>query len=646
MGLFGRKKSDSSTTKVSIQREGFAHIRQISEAVTTMPWGLSLLSLAWTAGPVTLIAAQLSYVLGYNKAPTQENLIFFIIYTVITGVAGIVAQIVYRLTRVPKIEEEKRRVSLVLEQLPELRWQVLDLHTHQHDPDQRQRYVAKLLLQKADLDPESLKQAIYDLTQNKAFARLISQIEIYRQVGMDRRIDDLVESQRFLIRHVLIQLESIEPDAIPYIRTRLQGDSPDQKLGMPRQENFIERIFAAIEEENDLLMSDEDVEEMIVLAFELLCGRRISMLTFAYRGRWELADALDRMERNRSEYRIAQATGLSRIRALANFINQQYLLQRSSDDEEVEQLQINQSADILVESAEHYMDESAERLSEYCRKARRKKAKVDKEWIREQSRQLGEALNLWKEIRRAYERIGRIHVQLLKASDRWEKFVDTFSVSDTKLQIGSGHRGLRVTEKSIYLDEEGISEVCQKLFDFLVKHKLTPEDLNQARNKALRGRVERAQLPEDHITPEIAKQLAIEIALALEPHIHLSRPEIQRAIYSTNAIYMNDIEPGMSAATKAAMGTAMANEKRHDLSVAAERLALALVKHYRVELGEDAIAFLRDTYHARESRLNVLNQFAKPRERKISYLNLRPPVVAAPKRDWYKALIEARRLAE
>ncbi|MFG1491300.1 hypothetical protein ABMA58_18770, partial [Oceanospirillum sp. HFRX-1_2] len=143
-----------------------------------------------------------------------------------------------------------------------------------------------------------------------------------------------------------------------------------------------------------------------------------------------------------------------------------------------------------------------------------------------------------------------------------------------------------------------------------------------------------------------AKQLAIEIALALEPHIHLSRPEIQRAIYSTNAIYMNDIEPGMSAATKAAMGTAMANEKRHDLSVAAERLALALVKHYRVELGEDAIAFLRDTYHARESRLNVLNQFAKPRERKISYLNLRPPVVAAPKRDWYKALIEARRLAE
>ncbi|WP_028304336.1 hypothetical protein [Oceanospirillum maris] len=643
MGLFSRNSTDSATTRVSIQREGFTHIRQISEAVTTMPWGLSLLSLAWTAGPVTLIAAQLSYILGYNKAPTQENLMFFIIYTVITGVAGIVAQVVYRLTRVPKIEEQQRRVSLVLEQLPELRWQVLDLHTHHHDPEQRQRYVAKLLLQKADLDPESLKQAIFDLTHNKTFARLISQIEIYRQVGMDRRINDLVENQRFLIRHVLIQLENVEPDALPIIRTRLQGDSPDQKVGMPRQENFIERIFAAIEEENDLLMSDEDVEEMIVLAFELICGRKIPMLTFTYKGRWELATALDRMERNRSEYRIAQATGLSRIRALASFINQQNILQRTDEEEDAEHLQINQSADSLVESAEAYMDECAASLSEYCLRTRRKRDKADKDWIREQAKQLADALNLWKEIRRAYERIGRMHVQLLKASDRWEKFVDTFSVSDSKLQIGSGHRGLTVTEKSVYLDEEAISEVCTRLFDFLTKHKLTPEDQNLARNKALRGRVERNLLPEDHITPEIAKQFAIEIALALEPHIFLSRPEIQRAIYSTNAIYMNDIEPGMSAATKASMGSAMAKEKRHDLSVAAERLALALVKHYQVELGDDAITFLRDNYHARETRLNMLNQFAKPRERKVSYLNLRPPVVVAPKRDWYKALIAARR---
>lgn len=636
------KKEGYQEKKVTIQREGNQHIRQISEAVSTVPWSLSLISLAWTAGPVTLFAAQVSYLLGYNKAPTQENLIFFFVYTVITGVAGIVAQLTYKLTKAPKVEAQQKQVSMVLEQLPELRWQVLDLYTHHLSPQQRQRHVAKVLLQKADLDPESLKQSVFDLTGNKAFARLLAQIEIYRQVGMDRRIDDLTEHYLGLIRHVLTELESLEPDAIPLLRSRLQGDSPDQKAGMPRQENFIERIFAAIEEENDLLMTDEDVEEMIVLAFELLCGRKIPMLVFAYRGRWELAAALDNMEKARSEYRIAQATGLSRIRALANFVNNQNIKQ--NPDQEVFLLQLNHSADLLVEQTESFLDQRAETLMSYCLKAKKQPKNADIRWVKEQADVLSESLALWKEIRKAYERIGRIHAVLIKASERWETFISTFSVSDKKLQIGKGLRGLKVLEKEIALDTEQKSDVCQQLAEFLKTHGLTPDAQNKARNKAQRGRAATKVIHDDHISPEQAKQLAIEIALILEPHIHLSRPEIQRAIYSTNAIYMNDIEPGMSAATKAAMGAAMAAEKAHDFSGAAERLAIALVRHYQLELSEEAIAFLRDNYQARESRLNKINQYAKPKDKQVSYLSLRPPVVVAPKRDWYKALIEARRL--
>lgn len=643
MSFLKKSAPSSDTTRVSIQKEGNRQIRQISEAVTTVPWGISLFSLAWTAGPVTLFAAQISYLMGYNKAPTQENLVFFIVYTVITGVAGILAQLTYRLTQVPKREQQKKQIALVLEQLPELRWQVLDLATHPLSPEQRARYVARILLQKVDLDPESLKQAVFDLTGNKAFARLLSQIEIYRQVGMDRRIDDLTDNQRFLIRHVMVELEQTEPDAIPILRTRLQGDNPDFKSGMARQENFIERIFAAIEEENDLLMTDEDVEEMIVLAFELLCGRRIAMLTFDYRGRWELANVLDRMETVRSEYRISQARGLSRIRALASYINNQKTEHHESELDSVELLQLNQSADILVEQAEEYIDTKAAALREYCIKSRKRKKQVDTQWVQEQADIISESITLWKEIRKAYEQIGRKHAQLLKTSDKWDKFTHQFSSEDKKLQINAGLRGLRVKEDEIFLDDKDKADVCQKLSKFLTKNKLTSEDQNRARQKSLRGRVTRTELPEDHITPELAKQLAIEIALALEPHIHLSRPEIQRAIYSTHATYMNDIEPGMSAATKAAIGASMAVEKRHDLSAAAERLAMALVKHYRVELSEDAIAFLRDHYHAREARLNLINQHSNSKERKISYLNLRPPVVVSTKRAWYLSLIEARR---
>lgn len=645
MDFFKLKKAQSeSTTKVSIQREGNRQIKQISEAVSTVPWGISMLSLAWTAGPVTLFAAQISYLLGYNKAPTQENLIFFFVYTVITGIAGIVAQITYKLTQGKKVENQKQQVSMVLEQLPELRWQVLDLHTHQLTPEQRTRYVAKILLQKVELDPESLKQAVFDLTSNKAFARLLSQIEIYRQVGMDRRIDDLTEAHHELITNVIIGLEDIEPDAIPMLRMRLQGDSPDQKTGMPRHENFIERVFSAIEEENDLLMNDEDVEEMIVLVFELLCGRKIPTLTFSYSGRWELASALDRLETERSKYRIAQATGLSRIRSLTSYINnikQEYI---EIPHEEHTPMSLSQSADLLVEQAELFLDKQADLLTDYCAQSRKNSNKVDKEWVKHQSEILSNSIQLWKEIRKAYSQLGKQHELLLKASDHWDKYIRNYSDNDTQLQLGRGNKGLRIKENIIELDAKAKAEICATLANFLSKNKLTPEDQNKARQTWLRGRVTKTTLHEDHITPELAKQLAIEIALVLEPYIHLSRPEIQRAIYSTHGSYMNDIEPGMSAATKIAMGSAMADEKRKDLSIAAERLALALVKHYQVNLEEEAIIFLRDTYQARESRLNMINQYSANKERKISYLTLRPPAVAAPKRGWYTALIDARRI--
>ena len=47
---------------------------------------------------------------------------------------------------------------------------------------------------------------------------------------------------------------------------------------MPRDEHFIERVMAAIEHDNDLLMTLQDVEEMVILAFELISGREIPVL--------------------------------------------------------------------------------------------------------------------------------------------------------------------------------------------------------------------------------------------------------------------------------------------------------------------------------------------------------------------------------
>lgn len=133
--------------------------------------------------------------------------------------------------------------------------------------------------------------------------------------------------------------------------------------------------------------------------------------------------------------------------------------------------------------------------------------------------------------------------------------------------------------------------------------------------------------------------------MALEPHIGITRPEVQRGLAATNACYLGDIEPGMSAAEKCRIGAAMVNEVDNDLSRAAEQLALALVRHYRVELSAEALNFLSEVYGARNQVLQSIMRTRKADHgSQVTLLSRRPPAVPRPKREWYRSLVQARRI--
>jgi hypothetical protein len=146
------------------------------------------------------------------------------------------------------------------------------------------------------------------------------------------------------------------------------------------------------------------------------------------------------------------------------------------------------------------------------------------------------------------------------------------------------------------------------------------------------------------LTFDSARQLAIEVALALEPHIHLSYPEIQRGIGATKASYLGDLEPGMSAHEKKILGESAAQDVEEDMSQAAENLAVALVRHYRVSLNDEACRFLHETYGARQSVLDILSQHHTVDAATQSLLTVRPAVVPSAQRRWYRSLVLARRL--
>lgn len=627
--LFSPRRSEKSEfrARVSLDREGNEQIDRISRVVHRVHWTRNLLSIVWTAGPVTLLGLYGGFFVAYGKPPPSQTLLYFFLFTLLSGLIAFMAKVVYDMTRGHVREQAQQDVSETIDKLADLILSVRDQIVESFEEDARPREAALQLLRRIELTPDGVAFAAQELTGDGELARILGRIETYRRAGLYSRVRDLNRQYRERIETALKWLGEAAPEAATVLRERFSGEAPQLEKGVPRDEFFIERVMAAIEEDNLLLMTLQDVEEMLILAFELINGREIPMLIFSYSGQWRLAQALDELETRRSHYRIAQARGSNRIRALASFLVE-------TNEATHEQLPNGLSAQALIERIDAILDRLAAELLDLLRQARRRQ--LDSlSGLRSKSDVLVRSLSLYKTVRHAYQQLGKAHVALLEASEQWNQLAERFGDTASQLRLGPGRRGLRILEKVVALSDEQKVAVCQHLVAYLQGAEL------EKRGRRFFTRRDGRSRP---LTLEGARELAVEVALALEPHIQLSRPEIQRGLNATNATYLGGLEPDMSAAEKAALGSSMAREVQQDMRHAAERLAVALVRHYRVDLTEDARRFLIDTYDARPQMLELLANHdtgslgAPP----VSFLSLRPPLVAAPRREWYKALIKAR----
>jgi len=389
----------------------------------------------------------------------------------------------------------------------------------------------------------------------------------------------------------------------------------------------VERVLAAIEQDNLLLITMTDVEAMLVLAFELINGREIPMLIFNYRGRWDLAAALDRMERRRSSYRIAQAAATNRIRALASWLVEVDALPYEDVPEGL-------STEVMIERVVASMDRMDRQLELLTARYRSGETELGLV-LREQAETLASALRLYGAAQSAYQRIGKVHADFLEAAEQWNALLGQMRDGPELLRFGPGGRGLRIVEKVVSLGDEERKEVCNHLVKYMRENRLESHETKTGFTR---------KVEEDRpLSFDIARQLAVEVALALEPHVRLSYPEIQRGIGATNASYLGDLEPGMSSQETRQLGEAMAKDVQEDMSRAAEHLALALVRHYHVRLTDDACRFLHNTYGARRSVLDILMAHDTTDLPTQSPLSTRPAMVPGAHRKWYRTLVLARR---
>ncbi|MEX1197889.1 MAG: hypothetical protein WEB57_08530 [Pseudohongiellaceae bacterium] len=613
---------------VSLDRETNERLEQFARSARRVRVSRSLLGLAWTAGPVTAIGLYGGYYIGFGQTPPTQHLIYFVSFTVLSGLIALVAKVVYDSTWGYAGEQAEKDVEEVIDKLGDLILSVRDLMIGSYEEEPRRREAAVQLLQRVDLAPGGVAFAAEELTGDAGLGQLLSEIDIFRRAGLYSRIRDVHAEHGADFEQRIAELHQVSPVAATMLRQRYHGEVAHLHHGVPRTEHFVERVLAAIEQDNLLLVTMADVESMLTLAFELISGRQIPILVFNYRGRWRLAKALDRMERRRSRYRIAQASASNRMRALASWLVE---IDALSYNDVPEGLSSGALVHRVVEAI-HHMDA---RLYALVRRYRRGEEEVGQA-LREQAEAMATAIRLYRLAHTAYERIGRFHADFLSSVQEWNQLLETPHHGPEVLRISPRGQGVRILEKVVDLGDDERKAVCRHLVSYLREQKLEEHE-----TKAGFGRKATEDRP---LTFDSARQLAVEVALALEPHVHLSYPEVQRGIDATNASYLGDLEPGMSAHEKRRLGQAMAQDVEENTGRAAEQLALALVRHYRVRLTETASRFLYETYGARRSVLDILMQYDTDAPAALSPLSTRPAVVPAADRRWYRSLVYARRL--
>ena len=607
--------AETTASDVYLEREGEHRIRQVVETVQKVPWSVTFAELAWTAGPVTFLAAQGGYWFGYGKLLPGETLAFFIAYTALAGIIGQGVRVVYGAIQGRRQRDRHAAFTTAIDALPELVFAVRDLSLEPLAPEARRREAAWLLLRKGDPSPFAASMAVEDLTGSTHLAATVGRLEGLRRAGLFRRVRDLLEEDASQIRLVLDELRQDAPAMAGTLRNRLYHGPPTLKQGVAREEDFIERVLAAIADDNEALMTLADVEEMFSLAFELINGREIPLLTFDYRGRWELSKAADAVELARADDQVARALGSNRLRALVA-----YLVEQAADPELAEGVGSRRQAELLatVRRVLTRLSRTLRQLGAEVRQDRREALDA----LADRAAVLQTALTLYRSMQDAYRLQRRRAAALTRAAERWEAAGARFPGATTTLRTERRGAGLRTREEQIGLDDEQKMAVAEAMAG----------SLRRAMREHRRGR----------LSPESVKQVAVETALALEPHIGLSRPAVQRAINSAHAPFFGALEPGMSAARKAALGAATAQEVEKDMGRAAERLAAALVRHYRLRLTGPVIDWLARTYGANRDTLRALAEYAVPGDRvPLDLVRHRPVTVPPPRQRWQQDLDDA-----
>ncbi len=574
--------------------------KRVRQAIRKESWGRTALGLAWTAGPVTYFALTGGYYISYGQPPPPNLIIYFAIYTVIAGFLAIVMRIGYHVVRGHNVEAAEAAVRAVLGQVPDLVVQMRNRLLETYDETNRTVLSAHYLLESPDASIEGVQLAVYDLTHSTRLAQAVRAIEVLRRTGLQVRISDMQHAVEDELSQALHILEQNSPRVAELMAERFRGGAPTKAEGRARVEGFIERTLFAGENDDYTYMGYGDVEEMLTLLFEMLSGREIPLFRLHYSGSTLFRDTAVQVDRTRYEYRRAVFMRNSRLRLLAETLNDSAEVQRVAAT--IPSLtSVGELADNVYRAIESLYTELSRRSSE---RAPSTEERVETLRLLEQFRSV---VRLYRQMYRANQQVERSYTYLQSAESRYSRSLSR-NRSEFTLKIlrpGSIGSGIRIVPRSIQLEpseRHAVALNLEQAFRLYLRRvravtiTATPGQISQ--------RLARA-----------CKQLGVEIALELDRYLHLNRAYVQDAIENSPAPDLASADLSLATEYRIDWARASVREIQDSQADAVHRMARYLVLFHQVPLREDDIQVLTQEFGGDP---NILRQIQPEPDRDVS----------------------------
>lgn len=564
---FFRKNFFSRPTQSSV-----ALTKTVSKAIRRERWQWGVLSLAWTAGPVTYFALQGGYYIAYGKLAAPELFIYFAGYTAIAGLFAAFAQFIRQVVIKPQRDSQARRFTYVIDQLFRLYFDARNEYLKSYSPEDQKIVAAWWSCRSASTDVDVMEEMMRDVTGDDDMAYAIKRIEYYRRQGFEGLMIQEHQKYEDQIQHINNNIAERFPSLAAAIKERFQGTPPNVSDGQPRVSGFIERLSAAEEQGNLLLATIDDVLAIYILAIEFLLGREIIALHPEFNGHQRLENVRERFESLRSDFRLLLRKRNGAMRALIE------------DLIDTEHTQWMQTAGATSQQLHEMLNSVIGK--NYTSVGKRRYENIVR---------LNQKLNaLWR----------KLYLQEKSYNRLWKKQSATLQAKFSQNSLLSRHKGvLSIEETDIFLTEKQKHSFAKKMEEVLEQHSYQKDPFmeNNLGNR-----------PSEVISIKRHKKLAITMLNMLDEMLNITEPEELLAIESSREADFGCIEPCLAASTKENWAKTMVFEVQQDRVAASHQLANLLVRYLNVPLGADIIEYLHIKYGASREYLQTLDSEESP----------------------------------